>query len=206
MSQTCSPVGDRRAASYLVPHDAPMIAVHAIPAAFSPSECDSLLAAVSAAPAADARLVGQATTHDLRRASLVWVDDLPDQGWVMDRLVGLIAEANRETFRFELDEFAESAQVATYDAGREGHFGWHSDIGDGPLARRRKLTMVIQLSDPTDYEGGRLEIMPSANIVTADTAQGTATVFPSYLLHRVTPVTSGIRRSLTIWAHGPAFR
>jgi PKHD-type hydroxylase len=206
MSQTRGAVGDRRAARIPMPQDAPMIAVHTIPAAFSLTDCDRVIAAVAAAPARDARLVGQATNHDLRRASLVWVDDLPDQGWVTDRIVALVAEANRETFRFDLDDFAESAQVATYDAGREGHFAWHSDIGDGPLARRRKLTMVVQLSHPSDYEGGLLEIMPSANVVTAERARGAATVFPSYLLHRVTPVTAGTRRSLTIWAHGPAFR
>ena len=42
--------------------------------------------------------------------------------------------------------------------------------------------------------------------VTAGIARGTATLFPSYMLHRVTPVTEGIRHSLTVWAHGPAFR
>ena len=183
-----------------------MIAVRTIPEAFSPSDCDRLLAAVRAAPAADARLVGLGTNHDLRRASLVWVEDLPDAGWVMDRIVRTVAEANRETFRFDLDEFAESAQVATYEADRQGHFAWHSDIGDGPLAARRKLTAVIQLSDPDDYAGGRLEIMPSGSVVEAALARGAATVFPSYLLHRVTPVTRGTRQSLTIWAHGPAFR
>jgi PKHD-type hydroxylase len=183
-----------------------MISVHAIPQAFPPDDCDRLVAAVRAAPANDARLVGRETNHNLRRASLVWLEDLPEAGWVMDRIVALAAKANRETFRFELEEFAESAQVAAYDAGREGHFAWHSDIGDGPLAARRKLTMVIQLSDPADYEGGRLEIMPSSATLSADTARGAATVFPSYLLHRVTPVTTGTRHSLTIWAHGPAFR
>ncbi len=65
---------------------------------------------------------------------------------------------------------------------------------------------MIQLSDPDDYAGGRLEIMPSGSVVEAASARGAATVFPSYLLHRVTPVTRGTRRSLTIWAHGPAFR
>jgi PKHD-type hydroxylase len=183
-----------------------MITVHAIPDAFAPADCDRLLAAVRAAPANEARLVGRETNHNLRRASLVWVEDLPDAGWVMDRIVAIAAEANRESFRFDLDEFAESAQVAAYDAGREGHFAWHSDIGDGPLAARRKLTMVIQLSDPANYEGGQLEIMPSAVTVAANAARGAATVFPSYLLHRVTPVTKGTRHSLTIWAHGPAFR
>lgn len=183
-----------------------MLAVHTIPDAFSPADCGRLLEAVGKAPANDARLVGRETNHNLRRASLVWVDDLPDAGWVMDRIVRIMAEANRDAFRFDLDEFAESAQVATYDAAREGHFDWHSDVGDGPLAAKRKLTMVIQLSPPGDYEGGRLEVKPSAHVLAANAARGAATVFPSFLLHRVTPVTSGTRHSLTIWAHGPAFR
>lgn len=183
-----------------------MIAIHSIPDAFAPADCERLLAAVREAPANDARLVGRETNHNLRRASLVWVEDLPDAAWVMDRIVRIAAEANRETFRFDLDEFAESAQVAAYEAGREGHFAWHSDIGDGPLAAKRKLTMVIQLTNAAAYDGGRLEIMPSAAVAVADTGRGAATIFPSYLLHRVTPVTRGTRHSLTIWAHGPAFR
>jgi len=183
-----------------------MLPVHTIPEALSRADCDRLLGAVRAAPANDARLVGAGTDHALRRASLVWVDDLPDAGWVMDRIVEIIAEANRDAFRFNLDEFAESAQVAAYDATREGHFDWHSDIGEGPFARKRKLTMVIQLSPPDDYEGGRLEIRPSAHVVAANTDLGAAVVFPSFLLHRVTPVTRGNRHSLTIWAHGPSFR
>jgi len=48
--------------------------------------------------------------------------------------------------------------------------------------------------------------MPSNTIFAAPKTRGTATLFPSYLLHRVTPVTQGERFSLTIWAHGPQFR
>lgn len=48
--------------------------------------------------------------------------------------------------------------------------------------------------------------MPGAGIISAPLAQGTATVFPGFVLHRVTPVTTGARYSLTVWAHGPAFR
>mgnify|MGYP002831124982 CR=1 FL=1 len=107
---------------------------------------------------------------------------------------------------FDLDAFDESPQVARYGAEREGHFGWHSDIGDGRLAARRKLTMVVQLTCPGRYCGGTLEIMPSAHSLKAAPERGTATLFPSFLLHRVTPVSQGERHSLTIWAHGPAFR
>jgi PKHD-type hydroxylase len=176
------------------------------PDAFTPEECGRIRAYAAVAAPADARLVGRARDHNLRRADLVWLDDLPGAGWVMDRLIDVVAGANRDTFGFDLREFAESPQVARYGAEREGHFDWHSDIGDGPLARKRKLTLVVQLSGPDAYEGGRLEVMPSAHAVVADPSLGAACIFPSFLLHRVTPVTAGERHSLTVWAHGPAFR
>jgi PKHD-type hydroxylase len=183
-----------------------VIAAHAQPAAFSPEECDRIVMIAQTAPARDARLVGQTQDHNLRRADLVWLDDVPGSDWVMDRIIDIVRAANRDRFGFDLQSFAESAQVARYDAAREGHFDWHSDIGDGPLARQRKLTMVVQLSEPDAYEGGRLEVMPSAHVQVASRERGDAMIFPSFLLHRVTPVTGGQRQSLTIWAHGPAFR
>lgn len=183
-----------------------MITIHHIPQAFSDADCARIIELASAADASDARLVGQQRDHTLRRADLVWIDDMPGAEWVMDRIVRIVAEANRTAFRFDIDGFDESAQVARYGAEREGHFDWHADIGDGRLAARRKLTMVIQLSDPAEYDGGALEVMPSAQVIESPRERGTATLFPSYLLHRVTPVTRGARHSLTIWAHGPAFR
>lgn len=183
-----------------------MIAVHTRAAAFSAEECDRVAALAASAPSRDARLVGQTQDHNLRRADLVWLDDVPGSDWVMDRIIDVVREANRDTFGFDLQSFSESAQVARYDSAREGHFDWHSDIGDGPLARQRKLTMVVQLSAPDSYAGGTFEVMPSAHIQQASPARGDATIFPSFLLHRVTPVTKGQRLSLTIWAHGPAFR
>ena len=183
-----------------------MIAVHTRAAAFSAEQCDRIVALADAAPSRDARLVGQTQDHNLRRADLVWLDDVPGSDWVMDRIIDVVREANRDTFNFDLQSFSESAQVARYDSAREGHFDWHSDIGDGPLARQRKLTMVVQLSAPDSYVGGTLEVMPSAHVQQASPARGDATIFPSFLLHRVTPVTAGLRHSLTIWAHGPAFR
>ncbi len=183
-----------------------MIRIHHVLQAFSEGECARLVGLASEVETADAGLVGQQRDHNLRRADLVWLDNLPEADWVMPHIVDLVLQANREVFRYDLDGFDESAQIARYGAEREGHFGWHSDIGDGRLAARRKLTMVIQLSEPSAYTGGTLEIMPSANSDAAPRRRGTATLFPSFLLHRVTPVTEGARHSLTIWAHGPAFR
>ena len=183
-----------------------MLAVHSLPAAFSPADCAEIVRIAREAPASDARLVGLASDHNLRRADLVWLDDVPGTEWVMDRIIALVRDANRMVYDFDLREFSESPQVARYGAEREGHFGWHSDIGDGRVAARRKMTMVVQLSDPAAYEGGTLELMPDANCRPAARDRGAATFFPSFVLHRVTPVTAGERWSLTIWAHGPAFR
>lgn len=182
-----------------------MLTLHIVPAAFSAEECNRIALLALAQPAEEARLVGR-RDHNMRRADLVWLDEVPEAGWVMDRLIAVVAEANRKVFDFALTEFAESPQVAHYAAERQGHFDWHSDIGDGVLAGRRKLTMVVQLSPPEAYDGGVLEVMPAANALAAPRALGTAAIFPAFALHRVTPVTTGARTSLTVWAHGPAFR
>ncbi|MCU0802521.1 MAG: 2OG-Fe(II) oxygenase [Rhodobacteraceae bacterium] len=182
-----------------------MTPFHTIPAALTAEECRAAVALAQTHGLRAGRLVGQVAS-DLRRAELAWVDDLPDGAWIMDRMVRVVADANRQGFDFALDDFAESAQIARYDAERQGHFDWHSDIGDGALASRRKLTIVVQLSDPAAYAGGLLEMRPDSNIRTAPATLGSATVFPSFVLHRVTPVTQGTRWSLTLWAHGPAFR
>lgn len=183
-----------------------MIAVHSVSEAFAGADCARLLDAVADAPTRDAGLVRSGRDHNLRRADLVWLDEVDGTGWVMDRLIDIVRDANRAVFDFDITDFAESAQLARYGAEREGHFGWHSDVGEGRLAERRKLTIVVQLSDPESYAGGALELMPGADVLTADRARGTATLFPSFVLHRVTPVRAGERHSLTVWCHGAPFR
>jgi PKHD-type hydroxylase len=159
--------------------------------AFSPKECDRIIDLARSRPLDEAGLVKNVADPAIRRAELAWLDERPGAEWVMDRIVETVARANREVFDFALTDFAESAQVARYGAEREGHF---------------KLTMVVQLSEPSDYEGGFLEVWPDGNVRQSETARGAATIFPSFHLHRVTPVTAGERWSLTVWAHGPAFR
>ncbi|MFC6636890.1 2OG-Fe(II) oxygenase [Sulfitobacter sp. JBTF-M27] len=183
-----------------------MIEVYSMPEAFTPAECDLIIATTAKVPADEALLVGRQRDHNLRQAELVWLDDVDGMGWVMDRLIALVSKSNRDLFDFDLREFSESPQVARYQSSNGGHFAWHSDIGDGVAAAKRKLTLVLQLSKPDNYKGGDLEVMPSAHVVAANRAQGCVTVFPSFSLHHVTPVTSGVRHSLTVWAHGPAFR
>lgn len=188
-----------------------MTPMHLVPDALSAAECDDLIALVQRQQLKDAGLVGGTTAHSIRRADIAWLDDLPEAGWVMDRMMRMVSQANHQAFGFDITDFGESPQVARYDAAREGHFDWHSDIGarnlnGGNWAAKRKLTIVIQLTDPAGYDGGALELRPDSNIRSAPRDRGTAILFPSFVLHRVTPVTTGTRWSLTLWSHGPAFR
>ncbi len=177
-----------------------------LPDALTSDQCDVLLALVQVHQMKDAGLVRGATAHQIRRAEIAWLDDIAQAGWVMDRMMAVVAQSNRENFAFDLSDFGESPQVARYGAERAGHFDWHSDIGAGTWAAKRKLTIVVQLSDPADYQGGTLELRPDSNVAEAPRSRGTAIIFPSFVLHRVTPVTLGTRWSLTLWSHGPAFR
>jgi PKHD-type hydroxylase len=151
-------------------------------------------------------LVGRNRDHNLRKAEVVWTDNVVGFEWVMERLIELVRKSNRDEFEFDLREFSESPQVAIYRSSDCGHFAWHSDIGGGAASRKRKLTLVVQLSDADTYEGGDLQMMPGAQVQTANRSRGAVIVFPSFTLHQVTPVKRGIRYSMTVWAHGPAFR
>jgi len=84
------------------------------------------------------------------------------------------------------------------------HYTWHMDRGSDITPR--KLSIVIQLSSPDQYQGGDLELFFAEPHVTAPRGLGDATAFASFVMHRVTPVTRGVRRSLVVWVGGPGFR
>ena len=189
----------------MAPRPKRMLAPIEIDNVFSPDECSRIIATALGGEFRDAGLVGGVLADNARRARLFWLDEEGESAWVFKRLMDTFASANREHFAFRLEEFAEKMQVAWYGAEPGGFFDWHVDFGDGPTARRRKLTMVTQLSPPEAYEGGALETNADGVVRAASRALGTALVFPSFVLHRVAPVTTGERYSLTLWAHGPDF-
>ena len=113
-----------------------------------------------------------------------------------------VIKVNAEQWQFDLWGFLDSLQYTVYHAGDE--FGWHIDCG--PKLPPRKLSVSIQLSDPADYDGGDLQLRVSETVETAPRTKGTVCIFPSFVSHRVTPVTRGVRKALIAWVAGPAFR
>jgi PKHD-type hydroxylase len=176
-------------------------------ALFSAKDCDEIIRLSKAVSQDAGGLVGGTEQRAIRRARISWLDD--DTGpasWVMERIMGAVARANREVFDFDITEFREKLQVAVYDESDKGHYDWHSDIGEGPIAQHRKVTIVSQLSPADAYAGGALEVSLGHTVMTAARHQGSATLFASFMLHRVVPVSAGTRYSLTCWSHGPRFR
>jgi PKHD-type hydroxylase len=121
--------------------------------------------------------------------------------WIFHRLKLVFAAANLE-YQFETTSVAPELLFARYEAG--DHFDWHIDLGEEAIADR-KLSMAVLLNDPADFQGGNWQFAFDDE-TDAPKAAGAAVVFPSYLPHRVTPVTSGSRYSLVGWMCGPTFK
>jgi PKHD-type hydroxylase len=118
-------------------------------------------------------------------------------------MANIARNLNGQFFGFNLFGFNESMQYTVYkDNG--GHYDWHIDKGI-LSSSPRKLSLVLQLSDPSEYEGGDLEIMISKDVIKLEKRKGLVWAFPSWVLHRVTPVTKGIRRTIVVWVTGPKF-
>ena len=98
----------------------------------------------------------------------------------------------------------ESVQFAEYQSGQ--HYDWHVDnFPLSGLPTDRKVTTICLLNDPKWFVGGELQVRLYSEYI-APLAKGTIIAFPSILEHRVTPVTSGLRISATMWLSGPRFR
>lgn len=142
----------------------------------------------------------------VRDSYVSWLYPNAVTSWVFGKLTDVAVKMNADWFKYDLHGFHQGLQFTNYDAP-SGHYTWHIDRGPGHGIR--KLSFSVQLSDPDDYEGGDLQLWfggPEDEVVTAPRERGTIMFFPSYVLHRVTPVTSGTRRSLVAWIDGPPFR
>jgi PKHD-type hydroxylase len=104
-------------------------------------------------------------------------------------------------YRFECEGIKEDLLMAEYR--EKGHFAWHTDNWP-PEVANRKIACVVMLSEDRSYQGGELEFCPHHEHGLH--RKGSAVLFPAYMAHRVTAVTTGTRRILVSWIHGPAFR
>ncbi|MFK7932380.1 MAG: 2OG-Fe(II) oxygenase, partial [Saprospiraceae bacterium] len=152
----------------------------------------------------DAPLSGEASSkEELRKSSVIFLPPDEKSQWIYDKLGMVGLQCNNQRYFFNINGFYQELQLAEYGEG--DFFNWHLDFGAGEISHR-KLSISVQLTDESEYEGGDLQFMVNQNIVTAPKKKGTVIIFPSFILHRVTPITKGKRKSIVGWISGPPYR
>jgi len=155
-----------------------------------------------------------------RNSDLVWLNDT----WIYREIHPYLIEANKNAgWNFEWD-WSESCQFTKYKLNQ--YYDWHCDSWDKPYdkpntpqhGKIRKLSMTCQLTDGSEYKGGELEFDfrnydphmrdESKHLKQAKEIlpKGSIIVFPSFVWHRVKPVTKGVRYSLVVWNLGYPFK
>ena len=155
--------------------------------------------------------------NKIRNSNIVWLDDR----WIYNEIHPYIHNANKNSgWNFQWD-WSESCQFTIYK--KKQFYDWHCDSWDSVYNRPenlnehnkiRKLSVTVSLSDPKEYSGGLLQFdfrnsregKPVIRDAIEILPKGSICVFPSFVWHRVTPVTKGTRKSLVIWNLGYPFK
>ena len=151
-----------------------------------------------------------------RDCKVSWINDR----WIYEIINPFIHAANKKAgWNFQWD-WNETSQFTIYEKGE--YYGWHTDQDHENLkhdnkninGKIRKLSLTLQLTDKTKYEGGDFQLKwidskkdNLLRIITVDDAKdiGTIIIFPSFIWHQISPVTKGKRESLVNWSIGKNF-
>jgi PKHD-type hydroxylase len=174
---------------------------------FTPAQLDGLEQYCDSLPLEPAQLTGE-SNGGIRTTQVAWVYRTPQTEDLYLRMEAAVLRLNGDLFHFELTGLT-TMQYAVYRQPDAGYFDWHNDYGryrGDPGQEPRKITLSLQLSDGASYEGCDLEVRAAHPLDIAPRERGTLMAFRANALHRVTPVTRGVRKSLVIWAAGPEFR
>ena len=150
-----------------------------------------------------------------RKSDIVWLSER----WIYKEIQPYIHLANANAgWNFQWD-FTESCQFTEYKKGQ--FYDWHCDSNEVPYDRPeepnsngkiRKLSMTLCLTEQDEYEGGELEFAfhdfdgnKQPRICEEIKQKGSIIVFPSFVWHRVKPVTKGMRHSLVCWNLGQPY-
>ncbi len=175
--------------------------------AFTPAELDRIEAygdRLTVEKATVAAASEQKEDESTRISRTAWIARNPETDWFYDRIERVARMLNDRVWQFSISGFSELFQYTIYDGSERAYFDWHVD--QGHLAVQRKLSISVQLTDGAQYEGCDLQFHGRKVIDSAPRERGAVVAFPSYVLHRVTPIVSGTRKAVVIWITGPKFK
>ena len=170
--------------------------------ALSKEFCRSALAEVDWESSTAGSLKNAVIDPSQRRTDVIWQNYMQPLGCIAKSYID--AANSSAGWGYPLNS-QENTQLGRYKSVDGGHYGWHMDADPPQNGVQRKLSISILLSDPSEFEGGELQFrgIEDRKILTM---QGSIVVFPSFIEHRVTPVTKGVRYSAVTWVSGPSFR
>lgn len=149
-----------------------------------------------------------------RKSDIAWLRPNDENMWIFERFAWVVEKLNDRFYEFNLNGF-EAIQYTVYNEDGEQRYDLHMDTILGTdksmdLPETRKLSLSMVLSDPSEYEGGKFQLQTGSpeedKLMTVEQLKGRVIGFPSFLLHKVSPVTKGTRKSLVIWVEGPKFK
>jgi len=153
-----------------------------------------------------------------RRTGVRWASE---NDWIGPFMWQYISQANESYFQYDIrGMYSIESQHIEYRPGY--HYKWHTDDdytmglayeSPNPWTYRpemleyvRKLSFTLQLSDSSDYTGGKVQLCDDTHCEFVPQERGTLCVFDSRTRHRVLPVKTGTRYCLVGWALGPRWK
>jgi PKHD-type hydroxylase len=125
-------------------------------------------------------------------------------GFPFEAIRTVTKEANDTIFDFTLLGIIDQDYPQIFRYKENNYYDWHVEVN--PLAITRKLSFIVNLSNDSEYTGGKIEFLNTNVENTLINSQGSIIIFPSFLPYRITPVLSGERKIIIGHIHGPAFK
>lgn len=151
---------------------------------------------------------GKEVNNEFRKSKIRWIKpDNPDFYQVFSSYWSFVLGVNKEWFGLNINSLP-YLQFTEYDESYKGEYKSHQDVfWINSSNSHRKISTIIQLSDDSTYAGGNLVLENCSENPPYDKVrkQGTILAFPSFIYHKLTPVTKGKRYSLVGWFEGPKF-
>lgn len=174
---------------------------------FTPNECQQIINITKKAYPTTASVGGSTDNSriakSIRSANIFVLENDQENRWIFERIANIVSVVNTIHFDYDISGITHGIQLIEYSADTpiQGHYDWHIDAGNGEPVFR-KISFTAQLSDPQDYEGCELVINNHGENILGSKERGSIHLFPSYMPHKVNPITKGVRYALVIWVHG----
>tara|TARA_B100001094_G_scaffold47733_1_gene43033 strand:+ start:5234 stop:5785 length:552 start_codon:yes stop_codon:yes gene_type:complete len=181
----------------------PKLDPHCVPNTFTNEECDKI---TQIGEDIGVKLSGidVSSLNPIRKSWNSFIPFDKDVEWIYNRIGDVARDINSRWYHFDAEGFENLQYIRYEDDGC--HYNWHVDNDLSDDSPQRKIGFSLQLSNGDEYDGGDLQIHHTELFNDLPRDKGTLIVFPSFCLHRITPVTRGIRKSMVAHLAGRAFR